>query len=356
MFESQRNWHHSASNRVKATALNLRMAFRRIYKEYKDIIEDPPIGCSLSVNPLDRNPFQWDAWIHCENKNSPHFGGCFNVKIDLPEDYPFKAPKVRFASKIYHPQLWQSEHELCLSVLGHHWSPALTVSRVLMQISAMIQEPFSEFTECRCCGGQIDENYIKERTRDNKTGATAAYLNDRQRYNVTARAWTQKYAFMDANSEQNESEQSTELTQPVDQQNADGDDENREQVEEEEKDPCVRLLCEWNLSQYKAALVNENGYDEVNDWKYITKDELIEDMKFKVGHSNRFLRNVQAYFKESSTTQKPDVSNNSNDDDTVKKLIELSNMGFEDHLLNSALLRQQNGNLEKVLDILLQCK
>merc|ERR1712087_617647 len=119
-------------------------------------------------------------------------------------------------------------------------------------------------------------------------------------------------------------------------------DENKEEkTVEEEEDVCDRLLREWNLSQYKTVLIDENGYDVVDDWKHITKDELTQDMKFKVGHSKRFLRNVEAYFKQSEKEN----------EDTINKLITLSDMGFEDRMLNSALLSQTNGDVQKVVKL-----
>merc|ERR1712087_670626 len=129
-------------------------------------------------------------------------------------------------------------------------------------------------------------------------------------------------------------------------------DENKEEkTVEEEEDVCDRLLREWNLSQYKTVLIDENGYDVVDDWKHITKDKLTQDMKFKVGHSKRFLRNVDAYFKKNNAESKPDES-----EDTIKKLIALSDMGFEDRMLNSVLLSQTKGDVQKVVKLLLEIK
>lgn len=60
--------------------------------------------------------------------NSPFAGGIFFLEILFPNDYPFKPPKVRFITKIYHPNI-NSHGNICLDILNTQWSPALTISK-----------------------------------------------------------------------------------------------------------------------------------------------------------------------------------------------------------------------------------
>lgn len=72
--------------------------------------------------------------------DSPYSGGVFFLLIHFPTDYPFKPPKVNFTTKIYHPNI-NSNGSICLDILRDQWSPALTISKVLLSICSMLTDP-----------------------------------------------------------------------------------------------------------------------------------------------------------------------------------------------------------------------
>ena len=77
--------------------------------------------------------FHWRATI-IGPKDSPYQDGVFNLKLDIPSDYPFKAPQVTFETKVYHPNI-SSSGTICLDILKSAWSPALKISKVCVYIS-----------------------------------------------------------------------------------------------------------------------------------------------------------------------------------------------------------------------------
>merc|ERR1712046_482355 len=72
--------------------------------------------------------------------DSPYQNGVFFVSIQFPSDYPFKPPKVKFETKIYHCNV-NSDGAICLDILKDQWSPALTVSKVLLSLSSLLTDP-----------------------------------------------------------------------------------------------------------------------------------------------------------------------------------------------------------------------
>ena len=53
-------------------------------------------------------------------EQSPYEGGVFKLELFLPDDYPMTPPKIRFLTKIYHPNI-DRLGRICLDVLkGAH--------------------------------------------------------------------------------------------------------------------------------------------------------------------------------------------------------------------------------------------
>ena len=70
-------------------------------------------------------------------EDSPYVGGVFFLNIHFPPEYPFKPPKMTFTTKIYHCNV-NSNGSICLDILKDQWSPALTISKVLLSISSLM--------------------------------------------------------------------------------------------------------------------------------------------------------------------------------------------------------------------------
>merc|ERR1711907_687589 len=146
------------------------MASKRIQKELQDLQKDPPTSCS--AGPAGEDLFHWQATI-MGPQDSPYQGGVFFIAIHFPPDYPFKPPKVNFQTKVYHPNV-NSQGSICLDILKEQWSPALTLSKVLLSIGSILTDP------------NPDDPLVPEIAHIYKTN-TPLYLK-------TAKEWTAKYA------------------------------------------------------------------------------------------------------------------------------------------------------------------
>ena len=143
---------------------------QRIQKELLEIQKDPPANCSAGPNNDDL--YQWQASI-MGPENSPYQGGLFWLKINFPKDYPFKPPKVIFLTKLYHPNI-SSTGSICIDILKEQWSPALTISKVLLCICSLLDDP------------NPDDPLVPE--------IANLFKEDREAYNKKAKDFTLLYA------------------------------------------------------------------------------------------------------------------------------------------------------------------
>ncbi|XP_077311916.1 ubiquitin-conjugating enzyme E2 E3-like [Lithobates pipiens] len=152
------------------TTAKLFTSAKRIQKELAEITLDPPPNCS--AGPKGDNIYEWRSTI-LGPPGSVYEGGVFFLDITFSSDYPFKPPKVTFRTRIYHCKI-NSQGVICLDILKDNWSPALTISNVLLSICSLL-------TDCN--------------PADPLVGSIATqYLTNRAEHDRIARQWTKRYA------------------------------------------------------------------------------------------------------------------------------------------------------------------
>lgn len=143
---------------------------KRIIKETERLVADSPPG--ISAIPHDDNLRYFDVIIDGPG-DSPFESGKFKLELFLPEEYPMGAPKVRFLTKIYHPNI-DKLGRICLDILKDKWSPALQIRTVLLSIQALLSAPNPD---------DPLNNECAQHYKDNEKDAMRV-----------SREWTQKYA------------------------------------------------------------------------------------------------------------------------------------------------------------------
>ena len=144
---------------------------KRINADLNEILKNQPANCS--AGPIDENNiYEWQATI-MGPRDSPYQDGIFNLSINFPSEYPFKPPIVKFITKIYHCNI-NSKGSICLDILKNEWSPALTISKLLLSICSLMTDP------------NPDDPLVTE--------IAELYTNDRTLHDRKAREYTIRHA------------------------------------------------------------------------------------------------------------------------------------------------------------------
>ncbi len=143
----------------------------RIKKEYLDLQKEK--NSNVLVKLVNNDYRHWKGRIKGPI-DTCYQGGIFDVDIIIPDDYPFKPPKMKFDTKIWHPNISSVTGAICLDILKNEWTPALTIRTALISLQALMCEPVPNDPQ--------DAVVAKQ------------YMSDIQLFNQTAKHWVEEYA------------------------------------------------------------------------------------------------------------------------------------------------------------------
>ncbi|KAI9496761.1 ubiquitin-conjugating enzyme/RWD-like protein [Zychaea mexicana] len=144
------------------------MYLQRIQRDVEAVYEDGCFGLKVTDNP---------ALYYATIKgpaDTPYSGGVFLLRIEFPDDYPFKPIKAQFISKVYHPNISSQTGAICLDILADMWSPAITLRIALHSLQALLDKPGPD--------DPIDAVVAKH------------YRDDHAGFVETAQEWTRRFA------------------------------------------------------------------------------------------------------------------------------------------------------------------
>ncbi|KAI3915600.1 hypothetical protein MKX01_015425 [Papaver californicum] len=159
-----------AADKIKTTSTKKKFSFSFSF-------EMSPSHCSAGPVVAHHNNyedlFKWNGVIMGPS-DCPFEGGVFFLSIVLPSDFPFKPPKIKFTTKVFHPNIDKSGNIQLPILREKQWTPALTIVKTLLSICSILTDPD---------------------TQDYKSNPISAmYRTNRDQYDKIAREWTTMYA------------------------------------------------------------------------------------------------------------------------------------------------------------------
>jgi len=162
----------------------MNIAMNRIMKEFKEVVANESNGIELHMpeGELTRstsNASSNKREIYLNGSllgppDTPYAGARFHVDIIVVDTYPFNPPKVRFTTKIWHPNISSVTGAICLDILKDQWAAAMTIRTVLLSLQALLATPEPDDPQDAVVANQ--------------------YKKDRKLFEKTARHWANVYA------------------------------------------------------------------------------------------------------------------------------------------------------------------
>ena len=131
-------------------------------QEYRDVQAKEYKG--VTIGYFDESDlFKWRMTIEGEQEFA---GGKFIVELDFSDNFPFQAPKIKFITKVYHPNV-SKEGGICTQALEAGWVPTKSACDVVDFVLTTFRHPSDENPQ------EVD---IANHYKSNKTtwGAKAA--------------------------------------------------------------------------------------------------------------------------------------------------------------------------------------
>ncbi|XP_070583382.1 ubiquitin/ISG15-conjugating enzyme E2 L6 [Erythrolamprus reginae] len=116
-------------------------ANRRVAKQLDDI-KKLNLQCFRDIQADVTNILLWKGLLMPDNP--PYNKGAFWIEINFPYDYPLKPPKIRFRTKIYHPNV-DEKGDFCLPIISaQNWKANTWMDQVIHALVELVNNPIKD--------------------------------------------------------------------------------------------------------------------------------------------------------------------------------------------------------------------
>jgi len=135
------------------------IAQQRIQREFREVIKSEEVAASGVQLELVNDDLTELSGTIKGPPDTPYEGGTYKLEIKIPDTYPFNPPRVRFITKIWHPNISSVTGAICLDILKDQWAAAMTLRTVLLSLQALLAAPEPDDPQDAVVARQYQDNY-----------------------------------------------------------------------------------------------------------------------------------------------------------------------------------------------------
>ncbi|KAL9650170.1 hypothetical protein ABK040_011339 [Willaertia magna] len=133
--QSPSKQHNTTSSQT--TKGNAQSTTKRLQSELMNLMMAKCQG--ISAFPDDGNLMKWIGTLKGSD-GTFYEGQTYKLSISFSNDYPFKAPVIKFTTPIYHPNV-DVYGNICLDILKNQWSATYNIRTILISLQSLLGDP-----------------------------------------------------------------------------------------------------------------------------------------------------------------------------------------------------------------------